>query len=180
MRLPRRPYALWPTLAALLLAACGSNTQPGLPPSRLITLPPVPAGTLAAGCETGELESWFEVAAPLTGSFAEESLAALTLAPSDALLDLLSRQSDLIERIVREPVPECAAPVQAEIVRRLRAINTAFSQFQGAAITADELRATVTLEHQALQTDVAGLMSDLNRGLDELYQLETQAASSGG
>lgn len=174
----RRVWLVAASLIGALLAACGSNAAPGLPPSTLVTLPPVPVGTLVAGCSAAGLESWYEVASTLTASFTAESLAALDQ-PPDTLLNTLIHQHDLIDRIVREPVPECAAAAQAAIVARLRAMQAAFTAYDEGSIDAAALRARVAAEQQAIEREVSPLLDSLAAGLDELYRLATQAAPGG-
>lgn len=162
--------------AGIALSACGSNDPPKVPRSIIITAPPIPVGTLVAGCSTSELEAWLEVAASLTNRFSIESLAALDQ-PPETVPDTLSRQIDLIDRIVAEPVPECAVTAQAAIVQRLRAIHAAFLAFDEAGIDGEMLRARVTEQQVALDTEGAALLADLEAGLEELYRLDAQAAA---
>ena len=75
--------------AGIALSACGSNDPPEVPRSIVITAPPIPVGTLVAGCSTSELEAWLEVAASLTNRFSIESLAALDQ-PPETVPDTLS------------------------------------------------------------------------------------------
>lgn len=170
----RRVWLVAFSLSAALLAACGSNAAPGLPSSTLITLPPVPIGTLVAGCSATGLEAWYEVASTLSASFIAESLAALDQ-PPDTLLNTLIHQHDLIDRIVREPAPECAATAQAAIVTRLRAMQAAFTAYDEGNIDSATLRARVTAEQQSFEREVSPLMESLTAGLDELYRRATQA-----
>jgi len=174
----RRVWLVAASLIAGLLAACGSNAAPGLPPSTLVTLPPVPVGTLVAGCSATGLEAWYEVASTLSASFTAEALAALDQ-PPDALLNTLIHQNDLLDRIVREPVPECAVAAQAALVARLRAMQAAFTAYDEGRIDAAELRTRVTAEQQAIEREVTPLMDRLAGGLDELYRLATQASPGG-
>ena len=117
IRLPLMLALLIATVA--VLAGCGSNTPPEVPRSVVITAPPVPVGTLVAGCTASGLEAWYEVATSLSDRFAVESLAALDL-PPDRLPDAISRQSDLLDRMLAEPVPECAGAAQAAFRRFAR------------------------------------------------------------
>lgn len=178
MRLHLKPYpALY--VLAIVLAGCGSHTPSSLPQSTVITAPPIPVGTLVAGCNASELEAWSEVASTLANRFDVESMAALGQ-PVDTLPETLSRQSDLIDRILAEPVPECAGTAQAALMQRLRAIRAAFTSFYEAQIDAGQLRARVTAEHDALTTEVAAMFGDLAAGMDALAGWETQTAAPGG
>lgn len=169
MRLHLRQYpALYAPVIAL--TGCGAHTPPGLPPSTVITAPPVPVGTLVAGCDASRLEAWTEVASALAHRFDIESMAALEQ-PVDTLPDTLSRQSDLIDRILAQPAPECAGAAQAALMQRLEAIRAVYTSF-------DEAR--VTAEHDALTTEVAAMFGDLAAGRDALSRWETQTAAPGG
>ena len=178
MRLHLRQY---PVLYALVIAltGCGAPTPPGLPPSTMITAPPIPVGTLVAGCDASALEAWTEVASVLAHRFDIESMAALEQ-PGDSLADTLSRQSDLIDRILAQPVPECAGTTHAALMQRLEAIRAAYTSFDEARIDAEQLRARVTAEHNALTTEVAAMFGDLAAGRDALSRWETQTAAPGG
>jgi len=176
IRLPLMLVLLFAVVVAL--AACGSNTPPEVPRSLIITAPPVPVGTLVAGCTASGLEAWYEVATSLTDRFAIESLAALDL-PPDSLPDAISRQSDLLDRIVAEPVPECAGAAQAAIVQRMRAIYGDFLAYDEGQLDAETLRARVTEVHTGLETEVASMLDSLGAGLEELFRLEREAAQPG-
>lgn len=176
MRLHPRHYLMMPVLAIGLvfaLAGCGSNTPQTVPRNIVITAQPVPLGTLVAGCVASELEAWYEVASTLSNRFTVESIAALDQ-PPDTLPATLSRQSDLIDRILAEPVPECAGDTHAMIVQRLKTIRAAFESFYEERIDAAELRDRVNAEHEVLTTEVAVMLGDLAAGMDALYRWETE------
>lgn len=180
----RRRPSHYPVISACALvialaAGCGSNTPPSVPRSIVITAPPVPVGTLVAGCDASELETWYEVAGTLANRFDVESMAALDQ-PADTLPDTLSRQSDLIDRILAEPVPECAGTAHAAIIQRLKTIRAAFTAFYEGQIDGETLRTRVTAEHGALTTEVATMLGDLAAGMDALSRWATQTAAPGG
>lgn len=178
MHLRQSRYPLGVLLAiglAIGLTACGPNPTPSVPQSIVITAPSIPIGTLVAGCSASELEAWYEVAGSLSDRFAIESIAALDQ-PPDAMAPILGRQAKLLDRIMAEPVPECAGETHTAIVQRLAAIRAAFEAYYEMQIDASQLRERVNAEHTVLTTEVAARLSDLAAGMDELYYLATQTA----
>ena len=166
-------------LGGLLLPACGDRVSSDPPPGIPITIQAEPLGTVLPGCQTGELEDWYELAGSLVVTFRDESLAALDGLPDTLVLALL-RLSDLRDAIAAQPVPECAMLAHNTILVHVRQTLDAFQAYAAGKVAEDALRAEVQAAAEAISTTVAGVLdttrTQLEQGLSE--QRATQAAST--
>jgi hypothetical protein len=167
-------------IGGLALAACGGDDdEDRLPPSRLVTIQPQPEATVLPGCETGDLESWYEVAGTLVNRFGQESMAALNLEP-DKVISVVERLIDLREAIAAQPTPECALSVHGEILIRINGMLTSFQRYANGDITQDELRQQIEEANLQIETDIATLLATKQKELEERLrqQRATQTAPS--
>jgi hypothetical protein len=151
---------------SLALAACGENRDRRLPPNVVITLQPEPIATIKPGCETGDLESWYEVASTLINTFIQESKKAVDLAPAD-MPAIISRLTDLRDAIATRPTPECAGATQNAILLYSRTMLSAFERYGNGNITRQELRTKIDSATQEIETGVTSMLAGLQSGLEE-------------
>jgi hypothetical protein len=162
---------------SLALGACGEDRDRKLPPNVVITLPPEPIATIKPGCETSDLESWYEVASTLINTFIQESRSAVDLAPAD-MPAIISRLTDLRDAIATQPTPECAGETQSAILLHSRTMLSAFERYGNGDITRQELRTRIDSATQEIQTRVTAMLAGLQSGLEErLAQARTPQAA---
>jgi len=159
-----------------LLAACGEDTVRKLPPSVVITLQAEPMATVETGCVTANLESWYEVASTLIGTFVSVSKDGADRDPAD-MPGIISRLTDLRDAIASRPTPECALSTQNAIMLNARTILISFERFGNGDITREELRTQIDSATQEIETGVTAMLAGLQSGLEQqLSQARTPQA----
>jgi len=156
---------------AVLLAACGDDEPVNLPPSIVITVPPEPISTLLPGCEADALESWYEVAGWLLGTFKDESEAALNKEPG-AMGPVIARLTDLRDTIATQAVPECARQAHTTILAHLRQMLFAFEQYATGNLDQQTLREQIKALAAKIDADVLALLEETRAELELQLRIE--------
>jgi hypothetical protein len=164
-------------LGGAALAACGGDDDGSPPPNRIITIQPQPDATILPGCQTGELESWYEVAGSLITTFNRESLAAIELDPEQMSVTL-NRLIDLRNAIAGQPTPECAIPAQTEILLTIRGMLTAFERYTNGEIPQEDMSQQIKIASDKIDTDIAALLESTQSDLEEQLRQERQEAAT--
>ena len=160
-----------------LLAACGESGDKSPPPNIVITIQPQPDATIMPGCETADLESWYEVAGSLIQTFRDESEKALGLSPEQTM-PVLSRLIDLRDAIALQPAPECALTVHSSLLVQVRTMLTTFQRYINGDIDEEALRSQITESNRHIDTEIRGLLAGTQAGLEQQLREDraTQAA----
>jgi hypothetical protein len=163
----------------MLLAACGKDKElRDPPPGIVITIQPQPDATVMAGCQTGELESWYEVTSSNLASFRQASQAGLNSSQVDAA-GVFNRLLNLRDAIARQPTPECTVSVHGIIMQQITETLTAYQEYVNGELSQAGLRERVEAANRSIDTEIAGLLAGTQAGLEQQLAADraTQAAA---
>ena len=177
MNRPARLLFVVLLLGGAALAACGGDNDGAPPPNRIITIQPQPDATILPGCQTSDLESWYEVAGSLITTFNRESLAAIELTPEQMSVTL-NRLIDLRNAIAGQATPECAIPAQTEILLAMRSMLTAFERYANGEIPQDDMSQQIKNASDKIDTDIAALLASTQSDLEEQLREERKEVTT--
>lgn len=154
----------------ILLSACREEVGllPEQSPNNSDLFAPTQA-TIVAGCETGELEGWYESFSANSHSFYAEAPTFTALA-SDSIALPINRLGDLRDAIMALPVPECVAPLHGQQQANMTAVIDAFVAYQQGETTQTDLQSVVEDAQQRhnneLLPEIEALQGSLTERLD--------------
>lgn len=155
----------------ILLSACGDDSEEvkEVRDSELTQQANTVIGTPAVGCQTGELETWYETASVNAQMFQDEARTFADLGP-DSAPAALDRLIELQEATLTVPVPECMADLNGLMQTLMQATIEDFRQYSTLQIQQGEVQERVRLARERYDAEVLPLLQQTEAQLVERLQ----------
>jgi len=155
----------------LFLAACQEDERLVGDPIRSepVDLFAPTQAVVLAGCETTDLENWYEVVSVNATSFRNESFGFAALSP-EAAFTAVNRLSDLRDTVNGVGVPECATMQQRLLLGIMETTIEAFVSYSNGQLDQATLIERVTADHVLYDTEFKPQMDSTLTNLDQRLQ----------
>lgn len=153
-------------MTALVISGCGDDEEKTkeIRDSELTLQANTVIGTLAPGCQTGELENWYEVVSVNGQMFQDEARAFADLGP-DSAPAALDRLLELQETMLAVPVPECRTDLNALMQTVMQGMIDDFRLYSTLQIQQGEIQERIRLARERYDAEVVPILQETEQDL---------------